>query len=87
MLGSKFLTKKINKNFIIKKFESWFLTFSKFYQEKLSVTLNKTKTITFIIMFVIISSDLLFNFSKKELILMDEGGAVYYIKWTMPKTR
>ncbi|MBD1148976.1 efflux RND transporter permease subunit, partial [Pelagibacterales bacterium SAG-MED30] len=82
MLGSKFLTKKINKNFIIKKFESWFLTFSKFYQETLSVTLNKTKTITFFIMFVIISSALLFNFSKKELLPMEDRGAYLIIGFT-----
>ena len=82
MLGSKFLTKKINKNFIIKKFESWFLTFSKFYQETLSVTLNKTKTITFFIMFFIISSALLFNFSKKELLPMEDRGAYLIIGFT-----
>ena len=76
MLGSKFLTKKTNKNFIIKKFENWFLNFSKFYQETLSVTLNKTKTITFFIMFVIISSVLLFNFSKKELLPMEDRGHI-----------
>ena len=62
MLGSKFLVKKTNKNFMIKKFESWFLNFSKFYQETLSVTLNKTKTISFFIIFIIISSILLFSF-------------------------
>ena len=72
MLGSKFLTKKTKKNFVIKKFESWFLNFSKFYQETLSVTLDKTKTITFFILFVIISSVLLFNFSKKELLPMED---------------
>tara|TARA_Y100001970_G_scaffold222664_1_gene273928 strand:+ start:9620 stop:12742 length:3123 start_codon:yes stop_codon:yes gene_type:complete len=82
MLGSKFLTKKNNKNFIIKKFESWFLNFSKFYEETLSVTLNKTKTITFFIIFVVISSVLLFNFSKKELLPMEDRGAYLIIGFT-----
>ena len=82
MLGSKFLTKKTKKNFVIKKFESWFLNFSKFYQETLSVTLDKTKTITFFILFVIISSVLLFNFSKKELLPMEDRGAYLVIGFT-----
>ena len=82
MLGSKFLIKKTNKNFIIKKFEIWFLNFSKFYQETLTVTLNKTKTITFFIFFVIISSVLLFNFSKKELLPMEDRGAYLIIGFT-----
>ncbi len=82
MLGSKFLTKKNTKNFVIKKFEIWFLNFSKFYQETLSVTLHKTKTITFFIIFVIISSVLLFNFSKKELLPMEDRGAYLIIGFT-----
>ena len=82
MLGSKFLTRKTNKNFIIKKFENLFLNFSKFYQETLSVTLNKTKTITFFIIFVVISSVLLFNFSKKELLPMEDRGAYLIIGFT-----
>ena len=82
MLGSKFLTKKTNKNFIIKKFESWFQNFSKFYQETLAVTLHKTKTITFFIIFVVISSVLLFNFSKKELLPMEDRGAYLIIGFT-----
>ena len=82
MLGSKFLTKKTNKNFIIKKFENWFQNFSKFYQETLSISLNKTKTITFFIIFVVISSVLLFNFSKKELLPMEDRGAYLIIGFT-----
>ena len=88
MLGSKFLTKKTNKNFIIKKFENLFLNFSKFYQETLSVTLNKTKTITFFIIFVVISSVLLFNFSKKELLPMEDRGAyLICLLYTSPSPR
>ena len=82
MLGSKFLTKKTNKNFFIKKFENLFLNFSKFYQETLGVTLDKTKMVTFFILFVIISSILLFNFSKKELLPMEDRGAYLIIGFT-----
>jgi len=82
MLGSKFLTKNTNKNFIVKNFEKLFLNFSKFYQETLSVLLNKSKTITFFIIFIIISSVLLFNFSKKELLPMEDRGAYLIIGFT-----
>ena len=82
MLGSKFLTKKTKKNFFIKKFENLFLNFSKFYQETLGVTLDKTKMVTFFILFVIISSILLFNFSKKELLPMEDRGAYLIIGFT-----
>ena len=82
MLGSKFLTRKTDKNFFIKKFENLFLSFSKFYQETLSITLDKTKMVTFFIIFVIISSILLFNFSKKELLPMEDRGAYLIIGFT-----
>ena len=82
MLGSKFLTKKTKKNFFIKKFENLFLNFSKFYQETLDVTFNKTRMVTFFILFVIISSVLLFNFSKKELLPMEDRGAYLIIGFT-----
>ncbi len=82
MLGSKFLTKKSNKNLVIRKFENMFLNFSKFYQETLSVTLNKTKTVTLFIVLVVISSVLLFNFSKKELLPLEDRGAYLIIGFT-----
>ena len=82
MLGSKFLTKKANKNFIVQRFEKLFLKFSKFYQETLSVLLNKTKTISLFIIIIIISSVLLFNFSKKELLPMEDRGAYLIIGFT-----
>ncbi len=82
MLASKFLNKKSNKNFIIRKFEKFFLGFSKFYQETLEVLVKKTKTISVFIIFIIIASVLLFNFSKKELLPMEDRGAYLVIGFT-----
>jgi len=82
MLGSKFLTKKNNKNFIIRNFEKFFLGFSKFYQETLDVLVKKTKTISVFIIFIIVASVLLFNFSKKELLPIEDRGAYLVIGFT-----
>ncbi len=82
MLASKFLNKKNSKNFIIRKFEKFFLGFSKFYQETLEVLFKKTKTISFFIIFIIVASVLLFNFSKKELLPMEDRGAYLVIGFT-----
>jgi len=82
MLGSKFLKKKINKNIIVSKFEKFFISFSKFYKETLSFWLYKKKIISFFIIFIIIASSLLFNFSKKELLPMEDRGAYLIIGFT-----
>jgi len=82
MLASKFLNKKNNKNFIIRKFEKFFLGFSKFYQETLEVSVKKTKTISIFIIFIIVASVLLFTFSKKELLPMEDRGAYLVIGFT-----
>ena len=82
MLGSKFLKKKTNKNFFITKFEKLFLGFSKFYQETLNILINKTKIISVFIIFIILVSTLLFNFSKKELLPMEDRGAYLVIGFT-----
>ncbi len=82
MLASKFLNKKNSKNFVIRKFEKFFLGFSKFYQETLEILVKKTKTISLFIIFIIIASVLLFNFSKKELLPMEDRGAYLVIGFT-----
>ncbi len=82
MLASKFLNKKNSKNFIIRKFERIFLSFSKFYQETLELLVKKTKTISFFIILIILASILLFNFSKKELLPMEDRGAYLVIGFT-----
>ena len=82
MLASKFLIKKTNKNFIIKKFEKHFQSFSKFYKETLNILIDKSKMISIFIIFIIITSILLFNFSKKELLPMEDRGAYLVIGFT-----
>ena len=79
MLASKFLEKKTNKKTFVKKFEKIFLSFSNFYKETLNITVKKTKIISFFIIFIIIASTLLFNFSKKELLPMEDRGAYLII--------
>tara|TARA_B100000965_G_scaffold155127_1_gene129149 strand:- start:223 stop:3345 length:3123 start_codon:yes stop_codon:yes gene_type:complete len=82
MLGSKFLKKRTNKNIIVSKFEKIFNSFSKFYQETLEFWIYKKKAISIFIIFIIIASGLLFNFSKKELLPMEDRGAYLIIGFT-----
>ena len=82
MLASKFLYKKKSKKIFIQKFEKIFLNFANFYKETLDVLVHKTKTITTFIIFIILASILLFNFSKKELLPMEDRGAYLIIGFT-----
>ena len=79
MLASKFLNKKNSKKIFIQKFEKVFLNFAKFYRETLDVIVHKTKLVGIFIVFIIISSILLFSFSKKELLPMEDRGAYLII--------
>ena len=65
MLGSKFLSKKIEKNIVVLKFEKIFKIFSNFYSETLNYWIDKKKTIFTFIFFIIIGSGLLYNFATK----------------------
>ena len=82
MLASKFLYKKSSKKVFIQKFERIFLNFSNFYRETLDVLVHKTKTMVTFIIFIIIASILLFSFSKKELLPMEDRGAYLIIGFT-----
>ena len=64
MLGSKFLNKKENKGFFVRKFNSMFQSFSQGYIETLGYWLNKKKTISLFIILIIAGSIYLFNFKK-----------------------
>ena len=79
MLASKFLFKKKSKKVFIQKFEKIFVNFSNFYRETLDSIIIKTKTVTVFIIFIIISSILLFSFSKKELLPLEDRGAYLII--------
>ena len=82
MLASKFLTKKNVKNIIVKKFENFFLSFFIFYKETLDFIIRRTKTVSLFIIFIIVISIFLFNFSKKELLPMEDRGAYLVIGFT-----
>ena len=79
MLASKFLYKKTSKKVFIQKFERIFLSFANFYKETLDVIISKTKTVSFFIILIVVSSVLLFSFSKKELLPMEDRGAYLII--------
>ena len=79
MLGSKFLSKKEKKGLFVKKFNNLFKSFSEGYIETLGYWLNKKKIISGIIIFVVLGSIFLFNFTKKELIPIEDRGAYLII--------
>ena len=82
MLGSKFLNAKTKKTKVAEKFSIFFKSFSKFYNQTLLYWLPKHKMIISFILIIIISSVFLFNFSKKELLPMEDRGAYLIIGFT-----
>ena len=82
MLASKFLDKKTKTNFFVVKFDKFFKGFSDFYQETLEFWLDKKKTIITFIILIIIGSGLLYNFTKKELLPIEDRGAYLVIGFT-----
>ena len=82
MLGSKFLNKKSKTNFIVVKFDKFFKGFSNFYQDTLKFWLDKKKTIIVFIILMIAGSGLLYNFTKKELLPLEDRGAYLVIGFT-----
>ena len=79
MLGSKFLSKKEKKGLFVKKFNNLFKSFSEGYIETLGYWLNKKKIISGFIIFIVLGSIFLFNFTKKELIPIEDRGAYLII--------
>ncbi len=82
MLGSKFLNKKEKKNFVNIKFDKFFQSFLDFYKDTLKFWLDKIKIISIFIISIVIASGLLYNFSKKELLPMEDRGAYLVIGLT-----
>ena len=82
MLGSKFLIKKPKQNFIVIKFDRFFNLFSKFYQETLIFWLNKKKIMISFLILTIIGSGILYNFTKKELLPMEDRGVYLVLGFT-----
>ena len=79
MLASKFLYKYKSRKKFLQKFEKIFLDFANFYKETLDVIINKSKTVSFFIVLIVVASVLLFSFSKKELLPMEDRGAYLII--------
>ena len=82
MLGSKFLTKKTKQNYFVIKFDNFFKSFSKFYQETLVFWLNKKKIIISFIILTIIGSGVLYSLTKKELMPMEDRGVYLVLGFT-----
>ena len=82
MLGSKFLKKKTKENFFVVKFDKLFKASSNFYQETLIFWLDKKKIIIIFLMLIIFSSGLLYNYTKKELLPMEDRGSYLIIGFT-----
>ena len=82
MLGSKFLDKKTKSNFLVIWFDKFFKGFSNFYSETLNFWLNKKKTIITFIIVMIIGSGALYNFTKKELLPLEDRGSYLVIGFT-----
>ena len=82
MLASKFLKKEPKQNLIVTKFDKFFKSLSKFYEETLEYWLNKKKIIISFIVFTIIVSGVLFHFTKKELLPMEDRGVYLVLGFT-----
>ena len=74
MLASKFLKKEPKQNFVVIKFDKFFKLLSNFYQS-IIYWLNKKKIV---ISFIIFIASMIFNFTKKELLPMEDRG-VYLV--------
>ncbi len=82
MLGSKFLNKKTKTNFFVIKFDKFFNNFLTFYKETLKFWFDKKKIVGLFVIFMIVGSGLLYNFTKKELLPMEDRGAYLVIGFT-----
>ena len=82
MLGSKFLDNKTKSNFLVRWFGKFFNGFSNFYSETLNFWLNKKKTIITFIIIMIVGSAALYNYTKKELLPLEDRGAYLVIGFT-----
>jgi len=82
MLGSKFLDNKTKSNFLVRWFGKFFNGFSNFYSETLNFWLSKKKTIITFIIIMIVGSGALYNYTKKELLPLEDRGAYLVIGFT-----
>ena len=78
MLGSKFLSKNMQKTKVVLKFEKLFKSFSKFYAETLNYWINKNKIVITFILIVLALTASLYKLTPKELLPMEDRG-VYLV--------
>ncbi len=79
MIGSKYLKIKNKKPKISEKFNYFLKKFEIFYTETLSYVLLKRKIIIIFLIFVLVSSFFLFNYTKKELLPKEDRGVFFVI--------
>ena len=82
MLGSKFLDNKKKTNPLVTNFNNFFLGFLNFYKETLQYWLYRKNIIIGFIIFIIIGSTILYNYTKKELLPLEDRGAYLVIGFT-----
>ena len=82
MLGSKFLDNKKKTNSLVTNFNKFFLGFLNFYKETLQYWLYRKNIIIGFIIFIIIGSTILYNYTKKELLPLEDRGAYLVIGFT-----
>ena len=82
MLGSKFLDNKKKTNTLVTNFNKFFLGFLNFYKETLQYWLYRKNIIIGFIIFIIIGSTILYNYTKKELLPLEDRGAYLVIGFT-----
>ena len=82
MLGSKFLDNKKKTNPLVTNFNKFFLGFLNFYKETLQYWLYRKNIIIGFIIFIIIGSTILYNYTKKELLPLEDRGAYLVIGFT-----
>ena len=82
MLGSKFLDNKKRTNSLVTNFNKFFLGFLNFYKETLQYWMYRKNIIIGFIVFIIIGSTILYNYTKKELLPLEDRGAYLVIGFT-----
>ena len=79
MLGSKFLKKKMNKSFVVVKFENFLKKLTSVYEVSLKNWMLKKKIIIFFLIIITTLTVFLFNFTPKKLIAEEDRGAFFVI--------
>ena len=82
MLGSKFLNNRKTSNIIVNNFNKFFTGFLEFYKITLNYWIYRKNVIIGFIIFIIVGSTILYNYSKKELLPLEDRGAYLVIGFT-----